>query len=172
MNHIHTSTRACAGVLGLTLGLLLAHAQLGGAAWADEKIFAPQYCTPSEPGEELPYNIDLRITEVRQIGSEGLQEYICPLVRDDIDGELDDVWVRVFNRRVEDGNAPACCVYSISLGASFQDYECEAAANVYGRASIHLTLDDFTEYEYGHYAVFCDLGLTDSIISIRTRESP
>ena len=154
-----------AALLGCCFGAALAR-----TAQADEKIFAPQYCVRSQPAEELSYPIELRITETRQNISDDYVEFVCPLIRDNIDGSLDDVWVRVFNREVHDGNAPSCCVWSVSLGASFQDFECIDASNVSGSASLHFTLDEFEEYEYGHYAVTCDLGSNDSIISIRTQE--
>lgn len=156
-------------VLAVLLGCCFG-AALAGTAQADEKIFAPQYCVRSQPAEELSFPITLRITETRQDFSDEYAEFVCPLIRDDIDGSLGDVWVRVFNREVQDGNAPSCCVWSVSLGASFQDFECMDAPNVFGNTSLHFTFDDFEEYEYGHYAVTCDLGGNDSIISIRTQE--
>jgi hypothetical protein len=51
-----------------------------------------------------------------------------------------------------------------------EDFACQTTVDVEARMSLHFTLDDFTEVDPGHYAVTCELGLEDRILSIRTSE--
>lgn len=93
------------------------------------------------------------------------------VVRDVVTGDLDDVWVRVSNENSDEDTPPHCCVYSTSLGATFQDSECVTMSDTETTESLHFSLSNFTEYDHGHYTVTCELGLEDTIISYRTRET-
>ncbi len=168
--------RVVAGLItfsGLVLGGLMTHEHGAQTAMAaDDKIFAPQSCVPEDPDVGGIGRAEIHFYDIEQNTVEGYQTFICPLVRDEVTGTLDDVWVRVFNDSPVEDTPPRCCVNSISIGASMSDFECRTAPDVEGQLSLHFTLSDFTEFDYGHYTVDCDLGDGDTIIGIRTSESP
>jgi hypothetical protein len=182
MNHhrIHpriAATFACCAGLVSSL-LLAAHGSLPVASAGDDKIFAPHFCVPQlEPGNnELAGRIGnalIHPSTIMQVDvTDGYQTFICPLVRDIVTGDLDDVWVRLVNNHPDAPFPPDCCVYSVSLDSNQTDFECETADNdIHGSLSLRFELDGFTEFDFGHYAVVCELGLADQIISIRTSES-
>lgn len=159
-------TLGSASILALVLG------SATGDAWADEKIYAPQFCVApevfaGEPGAAPP---ELSPAELRQNSGPGYQTFICPLVRDKVTSKPQVVWVRLINRNVADGDAPSCCVHAVSLGGSFSDFECRTAGNSSGATSLAIPLFALNQYDYGHYALSCSLGNGDGIISIRAQE--
>jgi hypothetical protein len=182
MKHHQTHYRAAAAfvsISGLVLGLVLADRYEPAPAFAnDDKIFAPQFCMPqSEPGyNDVAGEFGNALIDpwtIMQVDVEnGYQTFICPLVRDIVAGRLDDVWVRLVNNAPQEPFPPECCVYSVSLNGNLSDFECQTSNNViHGPLTLHFSLDSFTEYDFGHYSVLCDLGHADHIVSIRTSES-
>jgi hypothetical protein len=135
----------------------------------DDKIFAPQVCVPLDDRGEND-TAKFRVDRVTQNQDEDYQDFICPLVREAVKGELETVWVRVENEHRKDDTPPECCVYSVSVGGSKVDFECETADNDEGMESLEIDLRHVRHYDDGHYAVKCELGEDDSIISIRTSE--
>lgn len=133
-------------------------------ARADDKVFAPQSCRST--GDML-----IGVDQLEQNERVGYQLFVCPLVRDAVVSQLEDVWVRVNNENSDEDTPPLCCVHAVSLGGSSQDFECQAALDIDESSSIHFILDDFSEFDYGHYVVSCELGGEDRLLSIRTRES-
>lgn len=174
MEHQKKHRRVVAGIVtvsGMALGLVLVGQYEPSAAYAaDDKIFAPQTCIPIEESDDEVGQAAYRIDRVEQNQDEDYQSFICPLIRDVVEGELDKVWIRVDNENPKDDTPPDCCVYSVSLGGSMQDFECETAKDISETQSLEFDLDNFTEYDHGHYAVKCDLGEEDAILSIRTSE--
>ncbi len=142
------------------------------AAEAVDKIYAPQSCMPIDPDVGGIGDADIRFDAVEQVTLPDYQTFICPLVRSDVSGRLDDVWVRVNNANSYEDTPPRCCVHSVPLGAGFEDFECRTAPDTETRTSLHFAPDDFSEFDHGHYVVTCELGSEDGIINIRTRESP
>lgn len=140
-------------------------------ARADDKVFAPQSCRAIDSQLGGIGDVLIGAGGLEQNESIDYQLFICPLVRDAVVGQLEDVWVRVNNENSDEDTPPLCCVHAVSLGGSSQDFECQAAQDIDGSASIHFILDDFSEFDYGHYVVSCELGGEDNLISIRTRES-
>jgi hypothetical protein len=136
----------------------------------DDKIFAPQLCVPLDDRGEENDKAKFLVDRVTQNQDEDYQGFICPLVREALRGEMETVWVRVENENESDDTPPECCVYSVSLGGSRMDFECETADDDEGIESLEIDLRDVTHYDNGHYAVKCELGEDDSIISIRTSE--
>lgn len=150
----------------LGLGLAFAYAAGSATAWADEKIYASQFCVP----EQIDQPPQLSAVELRQSLGPGYQGFACPLVRDRVTSRLEQVWVRVFNRRNVNERPPYCCVHAVSLSGAYSDVVCAGAANSFGAQSIAIPLVGLNEYDYGHYTVTCDLDDADSISSIRTQE--
>lgn len=173
MKHLKHHPRVVAGLLGLcglAFALILVLVQGPRLAQADDKIFAPQACVPIDPEFGGIGDAAVRVGEIEQTTQVDYQTFICPLVRDAVTGSLDDVWVRVNNENADEDTPPVCCVHSVSLGGGLHDYECQVAPDTETHMSLRFKLDDFTEFDYGHYVVTCELGLEDTIISIRTRE--
>lgn len=170
MKHRQNHTRATAAFVilaGLVLGLVLADQyESPNAIAGDDKIFAPHYCVPLEPGSDRK---SLEGEFFREFMSGG-SRLICPLVRDIVQGNLDAVWVRVYNLPEPDSDPPECCVHAVSVLGGDSDFACEQADDFQGFQSIEFDLADFEEYDNGHYVVTCDLGFGD-LYSIRTSES-
>jgi hypothetical protein len=164
--------RVTTGILslsGLLLGLFAAQYESVAQATNDDKIFAPQLCVPLDDrarNDEAKFQVD-RVTQTK---GEDYQDFICPLVREAVKGEMETVWVRVENENENDDTPPECCVYSVSVGGSRSDFECETADDDEGMESLKIDMRNVTHYDDGHYAVKCELGEDDSIISIRTSE--
>ncbi len=174
MKHYNNSRPRVVGLVtlcGLLVGLIVAHERGPRIANADDKIFAPQVCAPTPAFDPDDPRALLGVREVVQFTNGDYRTFFCPLMRDEVTGTLDDVWVRVNNTDDEPTQPPRCCVYSVSLGGGSFDVECRDAPNDLGPMSLHLGLDDFTEFDYGQYIVSCELGFGDGIISIRTSES-
>jgi hypothetical protein len=177
MEHQKKHRRVVARIVtlsGLALGLVLAgQVEPSAAQAADDKIFAPQFCVPiDESGDEIgqaAYRID-RVVQNQDLEKKDFQDFLCPLIREEVMGTLDKVWVRVENENPKDDTPPECCVYSVSLGGSMTDFECETAKDKSEAQSLEIQLKDFTEYDHGHYVVKCELGEDDAILGIRTSE--
>lgn len=168
MKHRQNHRRAAGFVTlsGWILGLVLAARYPPAEVRADDKIFAPHFCVALEPGTDRK-SFDAEFW--REWVSGGF-ELICPLVRDIVKGQLEAVWVRVYNNPEPEGDRPECCVHSVSPLGGDSDFDCEQTDDYQGLQSIEFDLADFEEYDHGHYVVTCDLGHGD-LYSIRTRES-
>lgn len=151
-------------LMGMALGMAVNSLFTSSSASAgDHKIFAPQFCVPADHK-----TVFMQVDEVEELG---VATFYCPLIRDDVDGNLSDVWVRLSDQDPEDGDAPSCCVHSVSVHGASEDVECRVAPGIEKNFSLHFPLNDFTEYDYGHYVVTCTLGIEDGIRSIRTNET-
>lgn len=149
-------------VLGFFAGSAMSHLMPPiGAAAGDHKIFAPQFCIPRDLDSAF-YTVDA----VEELG----EDFFCPLVRDVVSGTLDDVWIRLDEEDGNENDPPTCCVHSVSMWGGSEDFECRTAPAIDTSLSLHFPLDDFSEYDYGHYTVTCSLGTEDAIHSIRTNE--
>lgn len=175
MSHRKQRNRIIAGLVtlcGTGLGWVFApELATRNAKAGDDKIFGPQFCVPLEPAGVGIGNAAFHAYEVEQNTQDDYQTFVCPLVRDSVTGTLEGVWVRLTNRNIAHDTPPICCIHSVSVSTVQQDFECQAVVNVAARMSLSFELDDFTEFDYGHYAVTCRLGGKDTIISIRTSES-
>lgn len=172
MNHQKNHHRVTTGIVslsGLMLGLFAAQYEPVAQAANDDKIFAPQLCVPLDDRGQND-KAEYRVDRVTQNQDEDYQDFICPLVREAIKGEMETVWVRVDNENKKDNTPPECCVYSVSVGGSKSDFECETADDDEGLESLEIDTRKLTHYDNGHYAVKCELGEDDSIVSIRTSE--
>jgi hypothetical protein len=172
MKHQKRHRRVTTGILGLS-GLMLGlfAAQYEPVAQAnDDKIFAPQVCVPLDDRDDENDKAKFRVDRVTQNQDEDYQDFLCPLIREDVKGELETVWVRVENENEKDDTPPECCVYSVSVGGSRTDFECETADDDEGIESLEIDTKRIEHYDNGHYVVKCELGEDDSIISIRTSE--
>lgn len=161
-----TITTTLLGLCTLGLGLVLAYDAGSATAWADEKVYSSQFCVP----QQLESPPEFSAVEMRQHSGPGYQAFVCPLVRDRVTTGISQVWVRVFNRSNVNQRPPYCCVHAISLGGAFSDVVCAGGSNGFGAQSIAIPLFGLNDYDYGHYAVACDLDDADSIISIRAQE--
>lgn len=158
--------------LGVALGLIGLTCNDPPIARADDKVFAPQSCRALDPQFGGVGAVGIRVAEIEQTAQVDGQTFICPLIRDEVTGTLDDLWVRLNNENKDEQTPPRCCVHSVSLGGSLYDFECQTSLDIDGPLSMRFILDDFTEFDHGHYVVTCELGIEDRLISIRTRETP
>ncbi|PRQ09152.1 hypothetical protein [Enhygromyxa salina] len=95
--------------------------------------------------------------------------YMCPVVRDDTNGELDFVRVRTENNE-STGAVPTCTVWSVSVDGNAIDFETVVADPGLGFRNLEFSLSGFIEFDHGHYVIECSLGKNDRIYSYRTNE--
>ena len=146
-------------------GLLLAGwcVQPGVAEAGDGKVFAAHICQ----GETEEDRDNLTYLGSYVHAEQDDTHITCPLVRDIIAGELDDIWVRIFHGG--SGNDIECTVYSVSTWGGFVDTVTISHTGS-GPASMHFNLADFTEYDNGSYAITCTLSAQDRVYSLRSYE--
>lgn len=162
--------RAIVGLIacsGLALGGIMVH-DLGSqtAMAADNKVISGHACAPEDDYDDTDRSDPRWLESLKDD-----QTYMCPVVRDDIKGQLDDVWIRLRNDSGGSGSEPLeCTVHSVSVGASFQDSESKSTSSS-GFQTLAFKLSSFTEYDNGHYVIECELEDGDRIISYRAREN-
>ncbi|KIG17461.1 hypothetical protein DB30_03162 [Enhygromyxa salina] len=94
---------------------------------------------------------------------------MCPVVRDDTNGDLDFVRFRTENRQGAN-NRPECTVWSVSVDAGSTDFETEITPAMNGTHTLAFSLNGFIEFDHGHYVIECEMGRGDRLISYRTKE--
>ena len=127
---------------------------------ADGMIFGGQVCQGGTPVDRSrlaylgPY--------LQSAG--GATGVLCPIDRDWVQGELGNVWVRLFRN----GNNPVltCTMHSVSAQGDFIDTESKSFSDA-GPGTLHFALDGFAHYALGSYVLACNLGSSDRIYSIR-----
>lgn len=131
----------------------------------DNKIISGHACAPLDSyGQTDRSNPEF----IENILGGGVQTYMCPVVRDDPNGGLDFVRVRTEDNGSEPG-VPECTVYSVSPTAGAMDMS-TTQTSTGGVDTLEFPLNDFTEFDNGHYVIECSLGENDRIFSYRYKE--
>ncbi|WP_106393988.1 hypothetical protein [Enhygromyxa salina] len=98
-----------------------------------------------------------------------LQTYMCPVVRDDPNGNLDFVRVRTYDNNSHHGDPVMCTVWAVSVDGTSSNAS-SVQTTTGGLETLEFALNGFIEFDYGHYVIECSMGTGDQIVSYRTNE--
>jgi hypothetical protein len=96
-----------------------------------------------------------------------LNGVFCTVSRDNSTGNLNEIWVRLYETSPSD---TSCSLYSRASGSSSYDVETFSTSST-GFVELNVSLTDFTEYDYGAYILACSLHTNDAFRSVRTEEA-
>lgn len=167
--HHNRTTVGFAARAGLVMGMVLAGLyEIPEVMANDDKVFSPQFCMPV--GDEgLSYSGPRRIfTSSLQNTNDEPVDYLCPLVRDNLNGGIAKVWVRLNNNENEPTEFTECCLYSFDPLGQSADFECQRADVDKGRQSLEIT--GVKSWTNGYYVLRCTLEYGDEIFSYRSSE--
>ncbi|PRQ02941.1 hypothetical protein ENSA5_18800 [Enhygromyxa salina] len=159
-------------VVGLSLGLVYAGAFAPGVAKADDKIVAGQICVAvNSYGISVPANYDAQQITKRHASTHIAlaDEFVCPLVRDETNDDLDRVRVWLYNDDTAD-TPPYCCIYSFEDDGESMEAFCTNVDNDSGAVRLDLENLGFHKNEDGYHVLTCELEVGDGIRSIATDE--
>lgn len=167
--------RNIAGFLTLS-GLLMGLAMAPEAGANDDKVFAPQICVPIDSTDRT---IDATATEFweNRVEVTDARELICPLVRDDLDGELEHLFVTIENVvKPVAGDTTECCIHAFDTEGDMQSTVCDEADEGETTQTLDFEgpgddLGDLDSEDNGYYVLTCDFPQAgEAIYRIRTSE--
>lgn len=154
---------------GVFIGLVVA-GPLGVpmALAGDGKVFASQFCVPVDDDERTDTaNIDVHERALENRDDEP-RDFVCPLMRDTLKEDIDQVWVRVGNNPDNPDEQTQCCLYSFDPFGQNSDFKCEPADSDEGNQSIEI--QGVQAWDNGYYVLRCTLEFGEELFSYRSEE--